>query len=667
MEIEKRIKSLRELLNYHSYKYYAQDSPEIDDSEYDAFYRELEKLESKRPDLITPDSPTQRVGEKPLEWFDKVTHAIQMQSLTDVFSEGELLDFDRKIREGVGTDVEYVVEKKIDGLSVSLIYKDGAFIRGATRGDGFIGEDVTQNLRTIRSIPLRLRSALPLLEVRGEVYISKKNFAKINEGQKATGQPLFANPRNAAAGSLRQLDPKVASLRNLDIFIFNIQRIEGKSFERHSDGLKYLSGLGFRVSPDYKTYNDIKKVLKEIRDIDKTREDMDFEIDGAVIKVNNLNLRNILGSTSRVPKWAVAYKYPAKEKETVIHNIEINVGRTGVLTPIAVLEPVTLAGSVVQRASLHNMDYIHEKDIKIGDTIYIRKAGEIIPEVIKVNFKKRTGDEIRFEMPNKCPICGSDIVREGGEAAHRCTGIECPAKTYQNIIHFASRNAMNIEGLGPATAKMLLEEGLIKGISDLYYLSHKRDALVNMEGMGEKSVDNLLASIEKSKNNNIDRLIFGFGIRHIGLRASRLLSKNFDSLDDLIEASLEEIGEIPEFGEKMAESLVIFFAQEQTKSTIENLKLAGVNMVSTAKEIKTDERFKDKVFVLTGALEGFTRDEATKIIEKFGGKTSGSVSKRTNYVLAGNNAGGKLQKAVDLKIEIVDEEMFRNMIGTETV
>lgn len=662
MDIEKRIHELREIINYHNYKYYVEDTPEISDFDYDALYRELENLEETRPDLITPDSPTQRVGDKPLEGFEKVIHTVQMQSLADVFSEEELFAFDKRVREGIGRDVEYVVEKKIDGLSVSLIYENGKFVRGATRGDGLVGEDVTQNLKTIKSIPLNLKKDVPLLEVRGEVFISKRDFIKINEDQEAAGQPLFANPRNAAAGSLRQLDPKIANLRKLDIYVFNIQRIEGESFNTHSETLEYLKELGLKVSPGYKVCGNINEAMDEINRIGEDRENISFEIDGAVVKVNSLRQRELLGSTTKTPRWAAAYKYPAEIKETVIKEIWVNVGRTGVLTPNAVLEPVRLAGTTVSRATLHNMDYIKEKDIRVGDTVRIRKAGDIIPEVVEVVFEKRKGSETQFVMPEKCPVCSADVVREEGEAAYRCKGIECSAQLYSSIVHFASRDAMNIEGLGPAIVEALLNKGHIKGIADLYYLHKVKDELISMERMGKKSIENLLASIEKSKKNNIDRLIFGFGIRHIGLRAAQLLSENFESLDAIKSASVEDIERIPEFGDKMAESVVVFFNQDQTEDTIGKLNAAGVNTLSQGKREVKDNRFEGKTFVLTGTLPSLTRSEADEIIKSFGGKTSGSVSKKTDYVLAGEEAGSKLEKAIALGIEVIDEDKFKKMI-----
>ncbi|MCX7710319.1 MAG: NAD-dependent DNA ligase LigA [Clostridia bacterium] len=661
--IEKKITELRETLNYHSYKYYVEDKPEISDFEYDKLYRELEDLEKQRPDLVTPDSPTQRVGDKPLEGFDKVEHAVQMQSLQDVFNEEELFAFDKRVGEAINTDVEYVVEKKIDGLSVSLIYENGRFIRGATRGDGLVGEDVTQNLKTIKAIPMIIKDALPLLEVRGEVYISKSDFIKINEDQEALEQPLFANPRNAAAGSLRQLDPKIAAARKLNIFIFNIQRIEGKSFTKHSETLEYLKYLGFKVSPDYKVLRNIEAVMNRIHEIGEERGELPFEIDGAVVKVNSLNQRDILGSTTKTPRWAVAYKYPAEKKQTVIKDIWVNVGRTGVLTPNAVLEPVRLAGTTVSRATLHNMDYIKDKDIRIGDTVVVQKAGDIIPEVLEVVFEKRTGSEKEFLMPEQCPECGSQVVREEGEAAYRCTGIECPAQLFRSIVHFVSRDAMNIDGLGPAIIEVLLDKGFIKEIADLYTLQERKDELVKIERMGKKSVENLLNSIEKSKLNNIDRLIFGFGIRHIGLRAAQLLSENFESMDALKEASFDDILRIPEFGEKMAQSVVTFFNQEQTRDTIEKLRKSGVNLTSAGKKQLKDNRFEGLTFVLTGTLPTYSRSEAGEIIESFGGKTSGSVSKKTDYVLAGEEAGSKLDKARQLGVKVIDEEEFSRMIS----
>ena len=662
VNIETRINELREILNYHAHKYYVEDNPEISDFEYDMLYRELEDLEKERPDLVTADSPTQRVGGKPLEGFEKVQHAVQMQSLQDVFNEAELLAFDQRVRDAVGDKLEYVVEKKIDGLSVALVYENGRFVRGATRGDGLVGEDVTLNLKTIKSIPMVLKENIPLIEVRGEVFISRKDFMKMNEEQEALGEAMFANPRNAAAGSLRQLDPKITSGRKLDIFVFNIQRIEGKVLQSHSETLEYLKLLGFKVSPGYRVFDSIGQVMDEINSIADQRGELPFEIDGAVVKVNSLRQREILGNTTKTPRWAAAYKYPAEKKQTVIKDIWVNVGRTGVLTPNAVLEPVRLAGTTVSKATLHNMDYIRDKDIRIGDTVVVQKAGDIIPEVLEVVLEKRTGVEKEFVMPEDCPECGSKVIREEGEAAYRCTGIECPAQLFRSIVHFASRDAMNIDGLGPAIIETLLEKGFIKEISDLYYLYLRQEELVKIERMGKKSTENLLNSIEKSKGNNIDRLIFGFGIRHIGLRAAQLLSENFESVDALMEVCPEEVVNIPEFGEIMAKSVVAFFRHEQTRDTVEKLRKAGVNLKSSGKKQLKDSRFEGLTFVLTGTLPTYGRNEAGSIIQSFGGKTSGSVSKKTDYVLAGEDAGSKLEKAVQLGVKVISEEEFVEMI-----
>ncbi len=663
MDIAERINELRKIINYHNTRYYVEANPEISDYEYDALYRELEDLEAERPNLAAPDSPTRRIGDQVLEGFVKVEHSVQMQSLNDVFSREELFAFDQRVRDAVGNELEYVVEKKIDGLSVSLEYENGRFIRGSTRGDGFVGEDITQNLRTIKSIPLLLKEPVPFIEVRGEVFISKKDFEKVNEEQEELGQQLFANPRNAAAGSLRQLDPRIAARRKLDIFVFNIQRVEGKVIGSHSESLEYMKRLGFKVSPDYRICADIAGVVEEVERIGDNRGEFAFEIDGAVVKVNSLAQRELLGTTTKTPRWAAAFKYPAEKKQTLIKEIWVNVGRTGVLTPNAVLEPVRLAGTTVSRATLHNMDYIAEKQIRIGDTAWVQKAGDIIPEVVEVVFEKRTGEEREFTMPDKCPVCGSQVIREEGEAAYRCVGIECPAQLSRSIEHFASRDAMNIDGLGPAIVKTLLDGGFIKGIADLYYLHSQKDELIGMERMGKKSVENLLASIDRSKQNNIDRLIYGFGIRNIGLRAAQLLAENFESLDELMRAGAEDIVKINEFGEITAKSVVVFFGQEQTLDTVEKLRAAGVNLKSAGRKKLEDNRFAGMTFVLTGTLPTYSRAEAGELIESFGGKTSGSVSKKTDYVLAGEEAGSKLDKALQLGVKVIDEEAFKRMLG----
>lgn len=667
LNVEARIKELRELIHYHNYRYYVQDDPEISDHEYDMLYRELVELEQAHPELVTPDSPTQRVGGQADTAFSKVIHEVKMESLNDVFSLEELLDFDRRVREALGQEVAYVVEKKIDGLSVSLEYENGLLVRGSTRGDGVVGEDVTQNLKTIRSIPLRLNRLpeepeIPLLEVRGEVFMPRKDFMELNRRQEELGQKLFANPRNAAAGSLRQLDPAVTAQRKLDIFIFNVQRITGKNLKTHSEALEFLKQLGFKVSPGYAVCRNIHEVIDEIKAIGEARDSFPFEIDGAVVKVDDLEQRAILGSTSKAPRWAVAYKYPPEMKKTKLKQIIIQVGRTGALTPNAVLEPVRLAGTTVSRATLHNEDFIREKDIREGDTVWVRKAGEIIPEVVGVDLSLRPEDSKPFTMPDRCPVCGAPALREENEAVRRCTGIECPARLFRSIIHYASRDAMNIEGLGPALIETLLDKGFIKGIPDLYKLRERRDELVALERMGEKSVDNLLASIEQSKSNDLSRLIFGLGIRHIGLRAAQLAARHFGSMDKLLEATVDEIQAIEEFGEKMAESLYGFLRQEQTRHTLALLREAGVQMVSTA-TVNEDGILKGKTFVLTGTLPSFTRAQATEIIESLGGKVSGSVSKKTDFVLAGDEAGSKLEKARQLGIRIIDEEEFKRMCG----
>lgn len=658
-EAIKRSDELRGILNFHNYKYYVEDSPEISDFEYDELMRELKLIEREHPELITSDSPTQRIGDKPLEGFKEVRHQVQMQSLQDIFSFKEFIEFDNRMRTAFDDDLEYDVEPKIDGLSVSLEYENGKLVRGSTRGDGIIGEDVTSNLKTIKSIPLSLPENVTV-EVRGEVFMPRESFYKLNEEREMNDEPLFANPRNAAAGSLRQLNPKVSASRKLDIFIFNIQRIEGKTFEKHTESLDYLKSLGFKVIPKYTICKNAEEVIEEINWIGDTRGNFPFDIDGAVVKVNLLEQREKVGVTTKTPRWAVAYKYPAEKQKTIIKDIIVNVGRTGVLTPNAVLEPVRLAGSLVSRATLHNIDYIKQKDIRIGDTVMIQKAGDIIPEVVEVAKDKRTGSEKEFDMPEKCPVCGADVTRIDGEAATRCTGAECPAQLYRGILHFVSRDAMNIEGLGPAIIEQLLASGLIKNYADLYFL--KKDDLVNMERMGEKSAQNLLDSIEKSKKNSFDKVINSLGIRFIGLRSAQILADNFANIDELAGADYDRLIQIQEVGGKMAESIVNFFKQEQNLHLIQMLKDAGVNLTANKKEIK-DNRFEDKTFVLTGTLEKYKRNQAEEIILGFGGKVSSSVSKNTSYVLAGEEAGSKLNKANQLGVKVIDENEFEKMIS----
>ena len=657
--IQKRIQELSELLEYHSKKYYVEDNPEISDYEYDMMLRELENLEKDHPEYISPLSPTQRVGGRAVDGFSKVVHEVPMESLQDAFSEAEIYDFDRRVSDVV-SGYEYAVEHKIDGLSVSLEYENGEFVRGSTRGDGTVGEDVTQNLKTIMSIPMKLTEKVPYLEVRGEVYISKENFRKVNEQREEREEPTFANPRNAAAGSLRQLDPKIAAERKMDIFVFNIQKIEGRVIENHVEGLKYLKKLGFKTILNETVFPDIKSAFERVLEIGEERGNLPFDIDGAVIKVNDLSMRSNLGSTSKFPRWAVAYKFPPEQKETKLLDILLQVGRTGAITPLAVLEPVRVAGTTVSRATLHNQDYIDEKDIKIGDTVIVQKAGDIIPEILSVKKEKRTGDEITFKMPEKCPVCGANVVREEGEAAFRCTGASCPAQIKRNIIHFVSRNAMDIDGLGPAIIEQLLERNMIKNAADLYYI-HAQDVMT-MDKMGKKSAENLINALEKSKENTLSKLITALGIRFIGEKASKLIAKYAKNMDNLIALTKEELISIDEIGEAMAQSVVDYFSEPQNLELIEKLRAAGVNFEEKVAEY-TDLRFENMTFVLTGTLSEFTRSEASEIIEKMGGKTSSSVSKKTTFVLAGEEAGSKLEKANNLGVKVISEQEFKDMIS----
>ncbi len=651
-EAEMRSKELRDFLNYHSKKYYVDDDPQISDFEYDKALRELENIENDFPSVITADSPTQRVGGTADNRFEAVEHTVPMESLQDAFSFDELRSFDEKISD----KVSYVVEPKIDGLSVSLEYRDGLFFRGSTRGDGQTGEDVTANLKTIKAIPLKLEENIPFLEVRGEVYMPKDVFFSLVEKQELNDEKPFKNPRNAAAGSLRQKNSKIAAERNLSIFVFNIQQIEGKKIKNHKQSLDYLKQLGFRTVPFYNEYDNFDDVLKEVERIGNERGNLSFDIDGAVIKVNDFEKRKSLGSTSKFPKWAVAYKYPPEEKETKLLDIEVNVGRTGVLTPVALLEPVFLAGSTVSRATMHNEDFIKEKGISIGDSVIVRKAGDIIPEIVSVSAKGENTET--FKMPERCPSCGSFTVRENGEAAVRCNNPECPAQLLRNIIHFCSRDAMDIEGLGESVAEVLVNEGMIKNAADIYYL--KEEQILSLERFAEKSAKNLISAIEKSKENDLTKLLFAFGIRHIGAKAAKLLSAKFGSIENIISADKEAFLMIDGFGDIMAESVEEFFSLEPTEKMITQLKNAGVNMKSLT-EVK-DDRFQGMTFVLTGTLPSMSRSEASEIIESFGGKTSSSVSKKTTYVLAGEEAGSKLTKAQSLGVKIIGEEEFKKMI-----
>ena len=658
--IENRVNELTKLLNYHSHKYYVEDSPEITDFEYDKYLRELEDIEKEYPQFAYENSPTKRVGGAVLDKFDEVVHKVKMESLQDAFNQEEIIEFDKRVS-GVVSDYSYVVEHKIDGLSVSLEYIDGKFTRGSTRGDGMVGEDVTENLKTIKSIPMTLKDPIPYLEVRGEVFMSKENFRLLNEYRENMQEPLFANPRNAAAGSLRQLDSKITAKRNLDIFIFNIQQIVGREITSHIEGLDFLRNQGFKTILNDRIFNNISDAYKRILEIGEERGNLYFDIDGAVVKVNDFTKREQLGSTSKYPKWAIAYKFPAEKQKTKIEDIVVQVGRTGVLTPLAILKPVRVAGSVVSRATLHNSDYIAEKNIKIGDTVIVQKAGDIIPEVVEVVEDERCGNEIDFVMPSVCPECGGLVIREDGEAAHRCTSAGCPAQLLRNIIHFASRNAMNIDGLGPSIIEQMLSKNLINNAADLYYI--KADDISKMDKMGDKSAQNLLNALENSKSNPLYRLIFGLGIRHIGEKAAKILANKYKSIDVLMSAKVEELSEINEIGEIMAKSICEYFSHEPNISLINRLKSAGVNMNDDEEQNNSDNRFEGLTFVLTGTLTEFTRNEANEIIEKFGGKTSSSVSKKTDYVLAGEEAGSKLTKAQNLGVKIITEFDFLNMIN----
>lgn len=655
--IKNKIKELSDFLNYHNHKYYVLDEPEISDFEYDRALRELEDLEKEYPQLKEANSPTARVGGVALDKFEQVEHTVPMESLQDAFSFDELRDFDRRVREKI-ENPQYVAEQKIDGLSVSLEYINGEFVRGSTRGNGVIGEDVTENLKTIRSIPMKLKTAIPYLEVRGEVFLSKENFEKLNKLREETEEPVFANPRNAAAGSLRQLDSKITAQRNLDIFVFNIQQIQGKELNSHLESLEFLRDEGFKVIENKILYDNIEDVIKRIAQIGEERELLGFDIDGAVIKVNDFNYRTVLGSTSKFPKWAIAYKYPAEQKETVILDIITNVGRTGVITPLAHLKTVRIAGSNVSRATLHNIDFIKEKDIRIGDSVIIEKAGDIIPAVVEVITEKRSGEEKEFFMPDTCPACGALVIREEGEAAYRCTGINCPAQRVRNIIHFVSKPAMDIDGLGPSIIEQMTEKDLIHTAADLYYL--KKEDIAAMDKMGNKSADNLLEALENSKTNPLYKLINALGIRHIGEKAAKILAKHYKTIDNFKNATKEDLILLEDIGEKMADSVISFFKQEQNITFLEKLKDAGINCVEEDKE--NLDLFNGMTFVLTGTLSKYTRLEASEIIERLGGKTSSSVSKKTSYVLAGEEAGSKLTKAQQLGITIISEDDFEQMI-----
>ena len=637
-QAKERIKELREKTEYYAKKYYDDDNPEISDFEYDMLMVELRNLEKEYPELITKESLTQKVGGHVKEGFEKVTHEVPLQSLQDVFSLEDVEDFDIRMHQKAK--------------------ENGILVRGATRGNGLVGEDVTKNLKTVKTIPHKIDEKINIT-VRGEVFISKKDFEEMNQERQENDEELFANARNAAAGSLRQLDSKITAKRPLDIYIFNVQKIEGKEFNSHYEELEYLEKLGFNVNPVRIPCTNIEEVKKAIQKIGEMREKLTFGIDGAVIKIDNLKFREILGTTVKVPRWAVAYKYPPETKETILKDIVCQVGRTGVITPMAILEPVKVAGSTISKTTLHNEDFIKEKDLKIGDTVVIQKAGDVIPEISKVVKEKRTGKEKDFEMPRVCPVCGAEAIREEGEAAVRCTGIECPAKLFRNLVHFVSREAMNIDGLGENIIQQLLEKHLIENIADIYSLSFEE--IASLKKNGKKFAQNLKNSIENSKQNDLYRLITALGIRHVGGKASKLLAKKYKTLQALAEAKFEELQEMNDIGEVMANSIVEFFAQEQTKDLLKRLEDAGINTKAIEEET-TDNRFEGQTFVLTGSLQKFTRKEAEDLIEKFGGKTSSSVSKKTNYVLAGEDAGSKLTKAQSLGVNIISEEEFYELL-----
>lgn len=653
-EIEKKIEELRKTLRYHSDRYYNDDAPEIEDYEYDMMMRELKELEEKYPEYDAPDSPTKKVGGVADNSFESVTHSVRMESLQDAFSKDELREFSNRVEDTV-SDVNYVVEPKIDGLSVSLEYRDGVFLRGSTRGNGDVGEDVSGNLRVIHNIPLKLNKSIPYIEVRGEVYMPKKSFERVVDRQIINGEKPFKNPRNAAAGSLRQKDSSVPASRGLDIFVFNIQQIEGVELSSHEESLDFIKELGFNTIPTYKKVDNIEDAIAEIDRIGEARGSLEYDIDGAVIKVDDFSQRDILGSTAKYPKWAIAFKYPPEEKQTKLLDIEIAVGRTGVLTPTAILESVHLAGTTVSRATLHNQDFINEKGIAIGDVVTVRKAGDIIPEVLCVN--EHNSNSV-FKFPDVCPSCGEKVYRDEDEAAIRCINPECPAQLLRNLIHFCSRDAMDIEGLGPAIIETFVNEGMIAKTYDIYNLDFNK--ILSLEGFKETSANNIINSVNNSKNNDLSKLIFALGIRHIGAKAGKLLADYFKDIDLVMNASVDDILQIDGFGKIMAESVVEFFSSDSTKELIAKLKEAGVNMKST--NVVEDTRFSGMTFVLTGTLPTLKRAEASKIIESFGGKTSSSVSKKTTYVLAGEEAGSKLDKANKLGVQIISEEEFKEMI-----
>ncbi|WP_317349827.1 NAD-dependent DNA ligase LigA [Pusillibacter faecalis] len=657
MDYRERIKQLRDILNENGYRYYVLDAPTMSDREYDLLNRELEELESQHPEEVTPDSPTQRIGGKLLKGFSTYTHEVPLESLQDVFDAGEVTDFCQRMEEALGDRAIYSVEPKVDGLSVALEYRDGVFYQGATRGDGRVGEDVTENLKTIRSIPMVLPERLPRLIVRGEVFMSRSVFEQINTRRELEGKALMANPRNAAAGSLRQLNPKVCAERRLDIQIFNLQLAEGREFSTHAETLEYLTTQRFKVIP-YKVLSKTAEVQAEIDRINDQRLEYPFDIDGAVIKVNSLIERGILGSTAKCPKWAVAFKYPPEKKNAQVLDIAVQVGRTGVLTPKAQLTPVRLAGTTVTSATLHNQNYIAEKDIRIGDTVVVQKAGEIIPEIVEVLFERRPSGTVPYTLPRVCPVCGAQVVQDEDGVALRCTGAECPAQLLRNLTHFASRDAMDIEGLGPAVVQQLVENDLVHTAADLYGL--QAPEIAKLDRMGKKSAENLIRAIANSRSNDLSRLIYGLGIRQVGEKAAKVLALHFKTFDALSAATVEELTEINDVGAVTAQCIVEYLAQPQAQDLIRRLREAGVNMKSTTELV--DQRFSGMTFVLTGTLTQFDRKMAEDLIEKRGGKAAGSVSKKTTYVVAGEAAGSKLQKAEELGFPGLPEEVCARML-----
>ena len=658
MDVKQEIEALRAEIMEHNRHYYDEDAPVISDFEYDALMRRLEELEAAHPEYYSPTSPTQKVGGTAKSTFAPVTHEVPLESLNDVFSFDELREFDERMLVALPQGREYSAEPKIDGLSMSLEYENGVFVRGATRGDGVTGEDVTENLRTVRNLPQKLKNAPERLIVRGEVYMSRAVFEELNAERELRGEPLLANPRNAAAGSMRQQNPKVAASRKLDICVFNIQKSVGRDFTTHTETLDALREFGFDAVP-YTVCRNFEECKAAVEAIGENRGDFPYDIDGAVIKINSLAEREELGSTAKAPRWAAAYKYPPERKESVVKDIVVQVGRTGVLTPKAVIEPVRLAGTTVTNATLHNQDFIDKLDVRIGDTVVVRKAGEIIPEVLEVVKSKRPESAVPFHLPDICPECGSPIVRDEDGVAMRCTGAECPAQRLRNIVHFASREAMDIEGLGVAVADSLIKAGLLTTPAGIYYL--EADKVAKLDRMGKKSAANLMAAIEKSKSAGLARLICAFGIRQVGQKAGKVLASHFGTLDKLMSASLEELCAVPDIGEITAGFIRQWFDEPQAQHQIKLLREAGVSFESG--EERRDDRFAGKTFVLTGTLESWPRDEAAAIIESFGGKTAGSVSKKTSYVLAGENAGSKLTKAESLGVEIIDEARFKEMIS----